>query len=238
MKFSFFLVITAMLAASPGLVLFLSGNGVAQGVAILIFFLDGVAIILGALGISVEKVVWMILGVTLFVFLFSSGYLSFLADFVPLTPVQLNELAVSVLLVEISLVSAMVSSVYGKYVKQWAKAGYDVEEMSSEWNKLGNFSILVVLAVAAFSGVAYFLLNGLPSISIDSITGLIIAVVVCFVIARFLLYQRGEKDEVCPNCHAPVSPESVFCGQCGTRLIQDEVEVLNPLEAPTPARNY
>ena len=26
------------------------------------------------------------------------------------------------------------------------------------------------------------------------------------------------KEKVCPNCHAPIDDEMIFCGECGTKL--------------------
>ena len=218
MKYSSLLLITALLASSPGVVLLFAGTGTAQILALLIFFLDGVIVILGILGFPVQKIVWLILGIVLFTFLFSSGYISLFANLVPLTRTESTELAASVLLVEMSLVSAMVASTYRKYMKDWSKSGFDPEEMNSEWSRLGNFSVALMLVTAGFAAGAYLLLEALPSVSIDSITGLVIAVVICFLIGGFLINQKEETERLCPNCSTPAGPNDSFCGKCGAKL--------------------
>lgn len=219
MNFSLFLLLTALLASSPGIVLLFADTEASQILALLIFLLVGAIVTLGVLGKPSQKAVWMILGIALFVFVFSSGYVSLFVDLAPLNSIEITELAGSILLVEVSLVSAMVSSSYGKYMKEWSKSGFDLDEMSSEFSRLGNFSIMLILAIAAFSGGAYILINTLPSVSIDPITGLVVAVVVCFLIAGFVLNQRGQQNEnICPNCHNPVRPNDSFCTRCGAKL--------------------
>jgi hypothetical protein len=218
MKFSLLLLITVVLASSPGVVLLFADTGTSQILALLIFLLIGIIVILGILGFSVQKIVWFIIGIVLFVLLFSSGYISLFADLVPLTPTEVSELAISLLLVEVSLVSAMISSSFGKHVKEWSKSGFDLEEVNSEFSRLGNFSLILMVTIAAFSLVAYFFLDALPSISIDSITGLVVAVVVCFLVAVFLLNQKDETGRRCPVCYASAGPNDSFCAKCGARL--------------------
>jgi hypothetical protein len=119
----------------------------------------------------------------------------------------------------------MIWSSYRKYTKEWTRSGFDQEEMNSEFGKLGNFTILLIIVVAIFSAGTYFLLDVLPSISIDSITGLVIAVAFCFLIALYFLDQKEKSERHCPNCHARAGPNDSYCSKCGTKIdarIQEE----------------
>jgi hypothetical protein len=72
------------------------------------------------------------------------------------------------------------------------------EEFLWEFQTFGRYVLLLVLASSGMSLGVYFLFLALPGIGIDALTGLVIAGLVYFVIARYILSQRriGPKQSV------------------------------------------
>jgi hypothetical protein len=182
-----------LLCASPGLAMFLLGT------TSFIQFLGIVIILLAALMMpfglfvrgGISKLAWAIFGLVLFVLILASGYIPVAGGFSIGFNLGLDEIvSLTVLLVETGIVFSMMFGNYKVYSTDLKKAGYDEEEFHSELRSFDRFLILLVLAALGISFGIYFLFSILPTVGIDTLTGLVMAAVIYFVIARYILSQR------------------------------------------------
>ncbi len=184
---------SAILCASPGLALLLLGqSSLAQVLGVIIILFAALMIPYGFFTKGgVAKFAWLNLSLTLFVLIFARGYiplaggfsLGFSGDLVTLT-------GFCVLLVEMGIVLSMLYGNYKGYVTELKKAGYDEEEFRAELRSFDKFLMVLVLASTGISVAIYFLFSIFPSVGIDALTGLVIAGVIYFIIARYILAQR------------------------------------------------
>ena|SRR5487761_959273 len=193
------LVVSFLLCASPGLAMFLFGpSSLVQALGIVIIVLAALMMPFGLLARGgIAKFAWAILGLVLFVLILASGYIPLAAGFsleINLSLVQIVSL--SVVLVEIGIVFSMMFGNYKVYSTELKKAGYDEAEFHSELRSFDRFLILLGIAAAGISFGIYFLFSILPAIGIDALTGLVIAAVIYFVIARYVLSQRRASTKI------------------------------------------
>jgi hypothetical protein len=101
--------------------------------------------------------------------------------------------AMSIVFLELGIATSSISGAYRKYSKDLDKAGYDAAESKQELGKFSKHMVLAASSVALLSFVIFFALEIMPQVQIDTISGLIIAIVIYFVIATYIL--RKPKTE-------------------------------------------
>jgi hypothetical protein len=183
------------LIAAPGIAMLLLGaNSVVQLLGLATIVLAGLIVPLALVTQGgVAKFAWLVLGFVLFVLVIGSGYIPVAANYsLGFTTNLISIVALCIVLVEVGIVVSMMFGNYKVYAKDLKKAGYDEQEFETELFAFNRFIVLLILASFGASVGAYFLFTVLPSVGIDTLSALAISAVIYFVIARYVLSQRGK----------------------------------------------
>jgi hypothetical protein len=103
------------------------------------------------------------------------------------TPALVEDFALSIVLIELSIVASSIYGAFKKYSKELAQSGYDSEESNNELSDFSRFMFLAVLGVTVVAGGLFLFFEFVPQIPIDAISGLIIAMIIYFVLATYIL---------------------------------------------------
>jgi hypothetical protein len=184
-----------VLGALPGLILLQSSSGLATafGTAIIGFAL--LMLFLSFTKSNISKIPWIIFAVSAIVLVFSTGYLARTISLsLGIEVGILDELSTSVLSVELSVIAARLFSTHKKYEFEFEKAGYDLEESTSELSRFSKLVLYISFGIAALSVGVFFLFAILPEIQIDIFTALILVTIIYFALARITLRARKKSD--------------------------------------------
>ncbi|MCL4519902.1 MAG: hypothetical protein M1587_11985 [Thaumarchaeota archaeon] len=190
-----FLAGSALLSASPGVALLVLGHGgLVELISIVMISIAAMMIPAGLLTSSgVTKLAWLEIALILSVLVMSTGYVSITFGY-PLV-LSSNLVMILALLCPLSEVGIVLSSMFGNYRNysvELSNSGYEKREFDEELRSFDKFMLTLVLCSGAAAFGSYLVLAYAPRIAIDSLTALVIGVVVYLVIARFLIYQ-GKK---------------------------------------------
>lgn len=187
------LIAAVLLCASPGIAMYLAGQtSLIQAFGLVTMIIPVLMIPFGILtkgGIS--KLAWLNLCIVLLVLTLASGYIPLASGFsLGLSQDLVIIVSLCVVLVEIGIVVSMMFGNYKVYSLDLRKAGYDEKEFEFELRSFNKFIVLLILASIGASIGVYFFLVALPSVGIDTLSALVIAGIIYFVIARYILSQR------------------------------------------------
>jgi hypothetical protein len=192
------LIFSSLFTAAPGIILFLFGqSGFLQAVGVAIIILGALAglVSLGSSRTSIFS--WIALIFSLSILVLGNGYSPSLTGISFGFTLPLAELfALSIMLIEASIAISAVFGTYRKYSIELKKTGYEKAEFENELGAFGRFIFLVVLGTAALSIFIFFGLSIIPQIPIDSLSGLVIAIIIYFVVARYILRRPPSKRQV------------------------------------------
>jgi hypothetical protein len=183
------IVASGVFAALPGLYLILgAGSSILQLIGLAIVSLGGLLGLFSFFTSRASVFAWFALILSLFTLIVGNGYLSTVINVgLGFNEAVAEDFALSVVLIELAIVASSIFGTYHKYSKELEKAGYNSEEYKSELGSFGKFMIFGAFAVALVSCGLFFLLEFVPQIQIDTISGLIIAMIVYFVVASYVL---------------------------------------------------
>jgi len=187
-----------LLTATPGIAMFVLGaNSVIQLLGLATIVLACLIIPFGFLTQGgVAKFAWLVFAFVMFVLVIASGYIPVAASYsLGFTTNLVSIVALCVVAVEVGIVVSMMFGNYKIYAKDLKKAGYDEEEFERELYSFNRFIVLLVLASLGASLGAYFLFAVLPSVGIDTLSALVISAIIYFIIARYVLSQRGKGKQ-------------------------------------------
>lgn len=182
-------VAAGLFAALPGVILLLfATDSLLQVIGLVIIALGALLGVSAFFTKRVSTFAWLALILSLFTLMFGNGYLATVFGFGLGFNAPLLELfSISVVFIELSIVTASIYGAYKKYYRELEKAGYDKEESDRELGSFSNFMFIAALGVVVLSGGIFLIFEFVPQIPIDSISGLIIAMIVYFAIATYIL---------------------------------------------------
>jgi hypothetical protein len=187
-----------LLTAAPGIAMFVLGtNSIIQLLGVATIFLAGLIVPFGFLTQGgVTKFAWLVFAFVLLVLIIASGYIPVAASYtLGFTRNLISIVALCIVAVEVGIVVSMMFGNYKIYAKDLKKAGYDEKEFETELYSFNRFIVLLILASIGASLGAYFLFAVLPSVGIDTLSALVISAIIYFVIARYVLSQRGKGKQ-------------------------------------------
>ncbi len=186
-----------LFAALPGVVLLFLSTSVLQLIGLCIITLGALLGLVSLFSTKASAFGWLALVLSLFTLMLGNGYLpAALGIGLGFTPAVVVDFALSIVLIELSIVSASIQGAYKKYSKELANAGYDSEESNNELGAFSRFMFLAVLGVTVVAGAVFLLFEFVPQIPIDAISGLIIAMIIYFVLATYILRRPSAVSEI------------------------------------------
>jgi hypothetical protein len=193
------ILLSVLISLASGIVIYASGPTlVSETVGIVIVFFSCLMGILSSTPTAsgVSKIAWLIFSFLLLVACLAFGYVALVLKF-PLGSYPLNSdaLGLSVLLVELSIITSTLFVTYRKFEFDFKKAGYEVDEIQSELSSFSRMFVFVALGSVTLSLLIYLFLQIVPQLQIDSLSVLIIATIVYFAIARYVLRTKNRKME-------------------------------------------
>ncbi len=186
-----------LFAALPGVVLLFLSTSVLQLIGLCIITLGALLGLVSLFSTKASAFGWLALVLSLFTLMLGNGYLpAALGIGLGFTPAVVVDFALSIVLIELSIVSASIQGAYKEYSKELANAGYDSEESNNELGAFSRFMFLAVLGVTVVAGAVFLLFEFVPQIPIDAISGLIIAMIIYFVLATYILRRPSAVSEI------------------------------------------
>jgi hypothetical protein len=203
------LLLTILFTEGAGLVTLLTTASVlGESIGVFIVILATLIGLFSLTSANVSYVAWFIFAIFLFVACFAFGYLAYALRFPFGNALNPDALGISVLLTELAIVSSTLYFTHKKFEADFKKAGYLKEEYERELDGFTRIALYLSLGAGALALGAYYFLQLLPELQIDSISVLVIATVVYFAIARYVL-RSGKKASALDekNRASPLSRE-------------------------------